>query len=215
MPSLRVSDKNPWHILFLLDDSGSMDGHSADKVNLAMMNMVGELKKLSLGRPPYFRISIIKFGTLVSTVIEHQSEQSISTTDVDTLSGESGTTNAAAAFESAKNLLKKHPGTSNDFEPWVFFISDGVPDDKNAAIHQAARIKALAIPAGSPRIACLGFDNVNDAFMQTVASKPSLYKHLDSVDLLERILPAIGTQLATTSEGAKGAEARFKDVTDV
>lgn len=206
MPSSRVTSQNPWHIILLLDDSGSMSGGACNDVNDAIMELVDTLVTISMGQKPYFKVSIVSFGSGIETLAEALVETDIEESKVAQFKGDSGSTNAAAALDEAKRILMKHPGVEEDFEPFVFFLSDGYPDNESTAIQSAESIKALSLPSGTPRIVTLGFGNqVNDGFMEEVASNKELYKKMnDSKDII-KLLPAVGT-IGTQAGGAKDVE---------
>src|SRR4051812_39207729 len=137
MPAPRVTSNSPWHLVFVLDDSGSMSGTPANMLNRALDDMIEEMKLLSQGTKPYFKISVIVFGSSVSVVAEAESEQTLDKTKITGFSGNSGSTNMAAALQEAAALLKRRPGTQNDFDPYVFLLTDGQADDANAALGAA------------------------------------------------------------------------------
>src|SRR5262245_14869085 len=152
MPAPRVTSNSPWHLVFVLDDSGSMSGTPANTLNRALDEMIEEMKLLSQGTKPYFKISVIVFGSNVSTIAEAESEQTLDKTKVTGFSGNGGSTNMAAALSEAASLLQRRPGTANDFDPYVFLLTDGQPDDRNAALNAAQAIKNMQVAAGKPRL---------------------------------------------------------------
>jgi len=192
--------------VLILDDSGSMTGTPADDLNNAIKSMIDEFQILSMGVKPYFKISIISFGSDFSILCEAKSEQQVDVMKATSFSGGSGSTNAAAALDEAYNLLKRNPGKDTDFIPFVFFLSDGNPDDESAALASGDRLKILSIPAGAPRVVTIGLgDDVNDKFMQKLASNSELYKHLKDSKEIVKLFPAIGT-IAGSAAGAAAVE---------
>src|SRR5947209_8035764 len=129
MPASRVTSTSPWHIVLVLDDSVSMEGNPAEEVNKAVAAMIDELKLMSMGMKPYFKLSVITFGSRPDVVCEAVSEQSVDMSKAASLKGDSGSTDAEAALEEAYRLLQKNPGVATDFTPYIFFLSDGAPDD--------------------------------------------------------------------------------------
>src|SRR5262245_20872808 len=170
MPASRVDSKHPWHVVLVLDDSGSMSGAPASDVNKAVAEMVTEMSALSGGgKKPYFRLSIVKFGSRPHRLAVCAGEGDIDLSQVTTLDGNSGSTNAAAALDEVQTILSTNPGQPTDFTPYVFFLSDGAPDDAPAALAAGNGVKALQISAGAPIIVTIGFGSVNDAFMSSLA----------------------------------------------
>src|SRR5262245_42674296 len=206
MPANRVQSAHPWHVVLILDDSGSMVGPPSDDLNKAIRAMIDEFQILSMGVKPYFKISVISFGSDFKVLSEAKSEQQVDVTEVSNFNGDSGSTNAAGALDEACNLLGRNPGKDTDFTPFVFFLSDGNPDDENSALASGDRLNNLSIPAGSPRVVTIGLgSDVNDKFMQKLASNSELYKHLKDSKEIVKLFPAIGT-IAGSATGAAAVE---------
>jgi uncharacterized protein YegL len=167
--------------------------------------MVEEMRILSSGKKPYFRISIVKFGSAPETVCEAKSENDVKLDSVASLDGGSGGTDAATALAEAIAILNRNPGKATDFVPYVFFLSDGEPDDPTAALAEGAKLKSLSIAAGAPRLITLGFGQSNDTFMQQLASNTELYKRLRDSREVTRFFPLIGSDVA--GNAATGADA--------
>jgi uncharacterized protein YegL len=205
MPASRVTSNSPWHIVLVLDDSGSMTGDPAEEVNNAVTAMIDELKLMSMGMKPYFKLSVITFGSRPEVVCEAVNEQSVDMNRAAALRGDSGSTDAAAALDEAYNLLQRNPGTATDFTPYIFFLSDGAPDDGTSALTAGDKLKKLSIAAGTPKLVTIGFGSVNDDFMQKLASNPEMYKKLQDYKQIVKIFPAIGT-IAQTATGTEGMD---------
>ena len=207
MTASRVTSATPWHIVLVLDDSGSMSGQPSQDVNEAIKELISELVTASMGKKPYFKVSVVSFGSSYHTIAEAVSETDLEK-DLDAVAnfgGNSGSTNAAALDEAAR-ILTSHPGQETDFEPFVFFLSDGYPDDNSEALKAAKKIKNLSLPPGAPRIVTLGFGSVDDSFMASIASNGELYKKLDSSEDIVKLLPAMGTIGSNATSGAEGVE---------
>jgi uncharacterized protein YegL len=205
MPASRVTSRNPWHMVLVLDDSGSMSGQPSQDLNEAMKDLIDALVTASMGQKPYFRVSVIAFGSNYQTLAEAVPETDLDEGVVANFRGSSGSTNAAAALDEAARILRNNPGQETDFEPFVFFLSDGHPDSASTALQAADKIKKLSLPSGSPRIVALGFGSVDDDFMGNIASNRELYKKLNSSKDIVSLLPAIGT-IGTQAGGAKDVE---------
>lgn len=205
MPASRVTSRNPWHIVLVLDDSGSMSGQPSRDLNEAMKDLIDALVTATMGQKPYFRVSVISFGSNYHTLAEAVPESDIEERVVANFQGNSGSTNAAAALDEAARILSNNPGQETDFEPFVFFLSDGQPDNLSTALQAADKIKSLSLPSGTPRIVTLGFGSVNDDFMGKVATNSELYKKLNSSEDIVKVLPVIGT-IVDLPGGAKDIE---------
>lgn len=205
MPANRVTSRNPWHVVFVLDDSGSMQNGPAASVNEALRATLDELEILSAGSKPYFKISIVVFGSHAEVLAEAESEQAIDATAIAVLQGSRGTTDAAGALDVALDLLRRNPGSSTDFTPYVFFMSDGAPNDRNAALQAGDRLKGLDIDAGSPHIVTVGFGQTDDDFMRKLAHNPEMYKKLKTPQELTALFPNIGTIASVTAQGGTAA----------
>lgn len=205
MPASRITSQNPWHMVLVLDDSGSMSGQPSQDVNEAIKVLIDELLTASMGNKPYFRVSVISFGSNYHTLAEAVPETDLEESVVANFQGSSGTTNAAAALDEAARILSNNPGQENDFEPFVFFLSDGQPDNASTALQAADKIKGLSLPSGTPRIVTLGFGSVDDGFMSKIANNSELYKKMNSSKDIVNLLPAIGT-IGTQAGGAQDVE---------
>lgn len=205
MPAPRVTSRTPWHVVLVLDDSGSMEKQPSQDLNEAIKQLVGEMETSSMGQKPYFRVSVISFGSNYHTIVEAVPETDLEESAIANFQGKSGTTNAAAALEEAARILSNNPGQETDFEPFVFFLSDGHPDNKSTALQAADKIKNLSLPSGTPRLVTLGFGSVDDDFMGKVANNSELYKKMNSSRDIVNLLPAIGT-IGTDAAGAQTVE---------
>ena len=208
MTASRVTSETPWHIVLVLDDSGSMSGQPSQDVNEAIKELISELVVASMGKKPYFKVSVVSFGSSYRTIAEAEPETYLDQhlDEVANFEGNSGSTNAAAALDEAKRILDRYPGQKTDFVPFVFFLSDGHPDDDSGALEAANKIKNLSLPSGKPRIVTLGFGSVNDDFMGSIASNGELYKRMDSSKDIVKLLPAMGTIGTQVAGGAEGVE---------
>jgi uncharacterized protein YegL len=212
MPAPRVTSNSPWHLVFVLDDSGSMAGAGANKLNEAMDAMIEEMKLISQGTKPYFKLSVIVFGSKPHVLTEYESEQVIDKNRVTSFTGDSGTTDMSAALTEAASLLRRRPGNPTDFDPYVFLLTDGDPDDAGQALSAAQALKSMEVAAGKPRLIAIGLGNsVKMTFLQQVASNSELAKHVQKPDELTRLFPMIGTVVAS----AGGTQAVDQAIVDI
>ncbi|SDZ73356.1 vWA domain-containing protein [Rubrimonas cliftonensis] len=208
MPASRVTSETPWHVVFVIDDSHSMSGPPADAVNESLKHLLAQLEMSSQGKKPYFKVSIIAFGSSVQPICEAAAETDVDADAIATFGGNLGGTDAAAAFDETAALLRRHPGKASDFTPFVFFFSDGAPADDKLALAAAEKVKNLDIPAGKPWIVSIGLgDGVQEDFMKSAATTSELYKWLRTPADIVKFLPAIGTVAQTTAGGAEGVAA--------
>src|SRR4051794_8482230 len=129
MPADRITSASPWHVVLIIDDSGSMSGEPASQINDGLRSMVAEMEVIAKGTKPYFKISIVAFGDNADVLAEAKGERDIDINQIANFSGSRGTTKCSEAFERATEILKRNPGKDTDFRPYVFFFSDGVPND--------------------------------------------------------------------------------------
>jgi uncharacterized protein YegL len=206
MAADSVSSRSPWHLVIIIDDSGSMSGPIADCVNQAFERMLDEMKILLGNRNPRFRLSLVAFGSRPYLLAEYASEKDIATDQVTNFSGGRGGTAVAPALSLAANILARHPGQTTDFEPFVFFLSDGAPDDRAQAEQAADRLKKMHLASGTPHVISLGIGAASDEFLLQIASRPDLYKKLSSPQDIVKFFRVLGTQLGRLSGGARSVE---------
>lgn len=217
----RITRQSPVHIVLVADDSGSMHGAPAAAATEAIHQWLNELHVAARGRMPYFRFSLVIFGSTATIVADDQNSfraENLNVVDVDItgfqLHGASGSTNLAAALRLAADVVSRDGATTAHCPPFVFVFTDGRPTDERghptpaaaqAALDAAAQLKLLALPCGSPFVITLGFGDAWDDFMAKLATKPTLYHRLPNAQALIKLLPSIGTP---TVEG-KGTIADF------
>src|SRR5207249_720187 len=109
--------------------------------------MIEEMRLMSQGKKPYFKLSIIAFGSNVRLIAEAESEQTVDKTKITSFTGNSGTTDMAAALREAAAVLKRRPGSPTDFDPFVFLLTDGQPDNEQAALDAAKTIHSMDVAA--------------------------------------------------------------------
>jgi uncharacterized protein YegL len=185
--------------------SGNQKGpFPASQVCDGLKSMVAEMEVIAKGSKPYFKLSIIAFGSSAEKLAEAQGEREIDINRIANFTGSRGTTRPSEAFRMAADILRRNPGKQTDFRPYVFFFSDGVPDDddRTEALDAAAEIKALKIEAGEPTIWALGYGALDQNFMREVASAEK-FKEVSDAAALSKLFPIIGTTAGTkTGESA-------------
>jgi uncharacterized protein YegL len=199
MPADRVTSDTPWHVVLLVDDSGSMEGAGAAAVNEGLRAMISEMEVIAKGTKPYFKVSLIAYGSELRVLCEAVGEKQVDLDAIATFAGASGTTDMAGALELAGKVLERHPGKPTDFRPYVWLFTDGRPDDPARAEAAAGALKALALPAGSPTVVAVGVGDVEPAFLKRVATNPEFAILKADPRALVRIFPAIGTIVGSRS----------------
>jgi uncharacterized protein YegL len=203
MPAERIASASPWHVVFIIDDSGSMKGKASAQVNIGLESMLSEMEVRAKGTKPYFKVSVIAFGSNAEILAEAQNERAV-VGRLSKFSGSRGGTRPSGAFRLATEILTRNPGAGTDFRPYVFFLSDGRPDDEDrgAAVQAAASLKQLSISAGEPTVFAIGYGDVDEAFMRSVCSNKEsgeCFSKLPDVNALLRLFPLIGSVAGTRS----------------
>lgn len=212
----RITSRTPMHIVLCADDSGSMKGEPAGNATKAIHAWVNELYVATRGKRPYFRFSLVLFGSQATIAGE-----ALDVRDVDVssfvLAGGGGHTNMAEALSTVRALLSRDGAPAEHCPPFVFLFTDGRPTDvrghetdevRRAAAFEAATLKALPLACGSPFIITIGFGKTDDPFMQSLASTPGHYHRILSAQDLIRLLPEIGTPTIAV-EGEEGTVGHF------
>ena len=167
----------------------------------ALQAWVNELYVATRGTMPYFRFSLVCFGTEAKVIADNVSVLEVDVSDF-ILAGNSGSTNLAAALSSVRDILLRDGAAASHCPPFVFVFTDGRPTDNHgrpteeamrAALDAAAGLKVLPLACGSPFLIPLGYGEVNDSFMSQLATKPTLYHRLPNMAALIKLLPSIGT----------------------
>lgn len=214
MPAERITSFSPWHLVLVLDDSGSMAGTKIEMLNDAMRKLVDEMRLFSGGKRSYFRISLVPFGSAAKILAEARNEREIDVHSITSMRGDSGTTNAAEALTRAHDVLLRNPGEPEHFDPFVFFFSDGHPDDRGRALEAGRRIKVLRLPCGQPRLVTIGIGDVDDQFMRDLATSNSgeaHYRKLHDVRDISHFFPLIGTVAATMASDRRTSADQLAD----
>src|SRR5262249_19094643 len=102
------------------------------------------------------------------------------------------------------NLLQRNEGQSNDFQPYVFLLAGGKPDDPLTTIRAASAVKDLQMPSGSPRLVSLSIGSGTDEpVMKAIASDEHLHIRLDEPQRIMRFFPAIGAIAGSATSGQR------------
>lgn len=197
----NITGRNPMHIVLIADDSVSMAGEPAKAATKAIHAWVNELYVRTRGKKPYFRFSLLCFGTHAGVAAEALDIRDVEMKSF-ALDGTSGTTNLAEALSLAAEVLERDGATADHCPPFVFLFTDGRPTNAagkateeaaRAAIERAETLKLLDLACGSPFVVAIGFGKARDDILQQVASTPRMYHRLPSAQALVSFLPEIGT----------------------
>ncbi len=221
MPADRITSLSPWHLTLILDDSDAMAGEPVATINEAVRAMIDEMRLISGGHKPYFRVTLIRFGSTAEILCEAESEHRIDLDQVTSLRGDSGRRNCAEALRLAHEVLERNPGAPTDFQPFVFFFCGGLPDaaagagDARAeALETAQRLRELWLPSGRLTIIVLGLGaRAEEDFLSRLASERGdrrYYRKLESAREIYDFLPDIGT--VASGETADAADAVIERV---
>jgi uncharacterized protein YegL len=213
MPAERITSNSPWHLVLVLDDSQSMAQSGASShLNQALDTLLEEMKLLSQGLKPYFKVSVIAFGSSTELIAEAESEQTINKGKITSFAGTRGTTDMAGALRKAAEVLKRNPGKPTDFTPFIYLLTDGQPDNESAALAAAQEIHDLDIPAGKPHLCAIGLGNqVKMDFLERVASNSELARPLSNPGDIAKALPPVGT-IVSSGGGAAVADQAIIDL---
>lgn len=199
MPSDRATRENPWHIVLVLDDSESMRGDGARFLNEGLAGMTEEMRLLNKGKFDRIFLSAIKFGSDTTVLFEHQPETQINVDVLAGFQGNSGNTAMDRALHLAADILERHPGKPTDFEPYVFVFTDGLPNSESLAEAAADRVRSLTLPAGKPRIACIGCGAaVQTTFLDKIASNELTSVHLVNPAAISQFFTVVGSKTSTS-----------------
>jgi len=205
MPASRITSKNPWHAVFVIDCSNSMAGQPSAILNIAIEEFLFELLTASMGQEPYFKVTVVSFGSHFHSLYEAVRETEINVELVTSFVGRSGGNNSAVALEEAARILKDNPGLESDYVPTVFFLSTGRSDDPEATLNAANELKNVTLPSGKLEIVTFGFGNADDELLQEVATDSEINRLLISKRQICEFIPLIG-DIGNNAAGAESIE---------
>jgi uncharacterized protein YegL len=192
----RVTSQNPLQLLLLLDNSNSMGelakGQSltpAAKATEAIKEAILNLQTKARGSKPWLKLTIIRFGSEVVTMIQEKQFLSIDTDEIEGLDGKGGQTDMAAALRAARKFAEQfsaQTGAEAFHPPEVVLVTDGMPyvgfgdtpqDEKrnaenasNETRKAAEELRAVQHPNGKVLLGAVGFGAANDAFLSSIVS---------------------------------------------
>lgn len=213
----QITGASPMHIVVVADDSGSMetvgqDGkRAADHATMAIQDWVAELKLQTKGLKPWFKFTLMHFGSECGIDAEAAELNNIEVEEFQ-LDGTSGSTRMDLALMTVIDLLRRTPCKGTDCPPFVFLFTDGVPDAgyEQATLDAAAQLKSLSLPSGSPRLVTIGFGAMDAELLRQLATTPDFFKPIANSRDLVRMLPKMGTPTKRGGDGSGSVQA-FED----
>ena len=177
-PPQSAGTRRPYHLVLLIDASGSMDGERITAVKRTLHLLVDAMMDDD-------RLSLIKYESIATTPVSAVSITAETRPTlhaaVDTLYA-SGGTNMEAAIQQLHSL----PSPAADA---VFLLTDGHVNQGIASSTGLLRLLAAAVPAGTP-VNTLGFGAEHNSRMlrdMSVRSRGS-YTYADAAELLPAII---------------------------
>jgi uncharacterized protein YegL len=212
MPAERITTATPWHVVLVLDDSTSMKANQgAENINRGLEALLDELEMKNMGTKERIWLSVVQFHSQPTLVVEHKSELQIRGT-IPKFEANFGSTNMAAALDMALEVLNRNPGKTTDFNPYVLLLTDGAPDNPEAARSAALRLKAASPAAGQPYLVAVGVTQDADMdFLKSIASTPELAVFLPEPKDITKLLPTIGT-IVGSAMGVDGVNRSIANV---
>ena len=170
-------------IMFVMDISHSIDDIHLDEVFIFMKNFV---QNLTIG-PLDNRVGAIVFGD--HALVMFNMSQNRNKTDLmdaidkikidseDIRSGVTQNTNTFHGLKETISIFQSDARTSNTVFRVAIVLSDGVSDDPDATIREAAKLRNLSV-----LVYAIGVGSVNEKEMRAIASDYHHYTHLDHFD---------------------------------
>ncbi len=145
-------------VYLLVDCSGSMaDGNKITQVKKGAIGFAEEAQKKE------YSVGFIQFASHAEHMLEPQNEIANLNIAVERLSAD-GSTNMAAAIQIARDKLLDRAG-----EKVICIVTDGMPDDKKAALDAAHEIRTHGI-----EIMTIGTDDADQEFLEELATRKEL-----------------------------------------
>lgn len=148
-------------IILAVDLSGSMGGEPLKKAQTAMKEFVHQMEH----KPA--RIGVLTFADRTKIVLEPENDFKCVMSKIDDIEvGDVGYGNAAEPFTDARTMLRFNPmNRKNDKVSYLVVLTDGIWNDPDHAIEQAARCHKEGI-----EVVALGFGYADYGFLKQVAS---------------------------------------------
>ncbi|CAI8054244.1 Collagen alpha-6(VI) chain [Geodia barretti] len=171
-------------IVFVLDISHSLVDNSLDKA----LNFVADFaQNLTIGRLDD-RVGVVVFGDrghVIFTMSEHENKndllgaiKELKNYTQHVRNGETQNTNTSHGLKKTISIFQSDTRESNTVFRVAVVLSDGVSDDPDSTVREAAKLRNLSV-----LVYAIGVGNdVNDEEMKAIASDCHRYTHLDDFD---------------------------------
>ena len=167
---LRTTVFRQGAVYLVVDCSSSMEGHKIVQASEGALRFAVE----AIGKS--YIVGLIAFSSRPSRLCEPQGDVARLKESLPHLQAD-GTTNMASGIDLATESLKgKHHTLA------MVVVTDGVPDDKAAALTAARRAKEIGID-----VMTVGTDDADEAFLKKLASRSDLSVVVDNRQIGEGI----------------------------
>lgn len=127
------------NVIFLLDTSGSMTGERIERLNIAMTEIVREIKELARQMEIQIKMRVIQFSS-VAYWIFGDTEHGVEHIDwIPLVAG--GTTDTAGAINLARSVMHRQFLGERNYRPVVILVTDGQSNDPTKTRDAIASLK--------------------------------------------------------------------------
>jgi Mg-chelatase subunit ChlD len=163
-------------VYLVIDCSGSMtEGSKIDQARKGAIGFSEEARKKG------YSVGLIQFASYAIHMLEPQAESASFTSTVENMRA-GGSTNMADAILMAKDNLEGKAG-----ERVICIVTDGMPDDKNAALDAASAAKRNGID-----IMTIGTDDADNALLEKLSTRKDLSVKVSRGELEQGIVSMAG-----------------------
>ncbi len=186
--SIVIVRVQPRWVVFAVDVSGSMDGA---KMANARRGVLDNARQLLVDGRDEVKVGIVSFNAHAKIVCPPTAELRQVESAVATLSP-SGTTNMGEGLQFAMDMVAGAPaGADRD----IVMLTDGLPDDKNAALAMSGRVKSGGINLSALGV---GSQDVDAAFLGQLTPNTLV---IDKVDGMGAAMTTLLVQAAEKRSG--------------
>lgn len=178
-----ASFKSSGNVYLVVDCSGSMS--EGNKINQAKKGALGYADQ---AQRKGYSVGLIKFASCAEHILEPQNKIINISSIIDTMTA-NGSTNMAAAIQMATDKLIDKTG-----DKLMCIVTDGMPDDKKAALIAADKAKKEHID-----IMTIGTDDADKDFLEEIATRKELSTKV-SRDRLEQGIISMAKMLPGKNE---------------
>ena len=164
-----VGNKKSLLVLFIVDTTRTMEGQPISQVNVAIQELLGQLRKFATDQGVNLKLSIVSFTSGVKWDLEPTDIQICY--DIEKIQTRPGLTMYGEVYYDLRKRLIRGDLIENGGRiaaPLLIFLTDGAPDDDYS--NQLEELEKNPYFAGANRAVVLLGDAVNDASAQKAAS---------------------------------------------